>query len=123
MLAQASLVLTSSQTRVAAMVSWPWAGDRGMFTLGSTCGYFQVLICALHRTGNFPYLISPLEGVQERARQDGSSIFWDFDDWNTALAGNMAFGQAAALVFINSDSGEDYITVDGNQGDRYVLYS
>jgi hypothetical protein len=94
-----------------------------MFTLGSTCGYFQVLICALHRTGNFPYLISPLEGVQERARQDGSSIFWDFDDWNTALAGNMAFGQAAALVFINSDSGEDYITVDGNQGDRYVLYS
>ncbi|KAJ8587371.1 glycoside hydrolase family 3 protein [Rhizopogon salebrosus TDB-379] len=72
-------------------------------------------------TGNFPYLISPLEGVQERARQDGSSIFWDFDDWNTALAGNMAFGQAAALVFINSDSGEDYITVDGNQGDRNNL--
>ncbi|KAG2752813.1 glycoside hydrolase family 3 protein [Suillus brevipes Sb2] len=38
------------------------------------------------------------------ARQDGSSVFWDFDDWNTALAGNMAI-----------------ITVDGNEGDRYVL--
>ena len=75
------------------------------------------------RTANFPYLVSPLEGVQERARQDGSSIFWDFDDWDTALASNMAFGEAVALVFINSDSGEGYITVDGNQGDRYVLQS
>ncbi|KAG1762842.1 glycoside hydrolase family 3 protein [Suillus occidentalis] len=72
-------------------------------------------------TGDFPYLISPLEGIQERARQDGSSVFWDFDDWNTALAGNMAYGQAVALVFTNSDSGEDYITVDGNEGDRNNL--
>ncbi|OJA09073.1 hypothetical protein AZE42_06761 [Rhizopogon vesiculosus] len=72
-------------------------------------------------TADFPYLISPLEGIQERARQDGSSVFWDFDDWNTALASNMAFGQAVAVVFIDSDSGEDYITVDGNQGDRNNL--
>jgi hypothetical protein len=48
-------------------------------------------------------------------------VFWDFDDWNIALAGNMAYGQAVALIFTNSDSGEDYITVDGNEGDRYVL--
>ncbi|KAG1742563.1 glycoside hydrolase family 3 protein [Suillus lakei] len=66
-------------------------------------------------TGDFPYLISPLEGIQEPA------VFWDFDDWNTALAGNMAYGQAVALVFTNSDSGEGYITVDGNEGDRKNL--
>ncbi|KAG2152791.1 glycoside hydrolase family 3 protein [Suillus clintonianus] len=72
-------------------------------------------------TGYFPYLISPLEGIQERARQDGSSVFWDFDDWNTVLAGSMAFGQAVALVFTNSDSGEGYLTVDGNEGDRNNL--
>jgi beta-glucosidase len=30
----------------------------------------------------------------------------------------MAIGRSAALVFISSDSGEDYITVDGNEGDR-----
>ncbi|KIK40683.1 glycoside hydrolase family 3 protein [Suillus luteus UH-Slu-Lm8-n1] len=72
-------------------------------------------------TGDFPYLISPLEGIQERARQDGSSVFWDFNDWNTALAGNMAYGQAVALVFTNSDSGEGYVTVDGNKGDRKNL--
>ncbi|KAG2029325.1 hypothetical protein BDR03DRAFT_1046171 [Suillus americanus] len=74
-------------------------------------------------TGNFPYLISPLEGIQERARQDGSSVFWDFDDWNTALAGNMAFDQAIALVFTTSNSGEDYITVDGNEGDQYIPHT
>ncbi|KAG2344292.1 glycoside hydrolase family 3 protein [Suillus weaverae] len=72
-------------------------------------------------TGTFSYLISPLEGIQERARQDGSSVFWDFDDWNTDLAGAMAFGQAVALVFTSSDSGEGLFTVDGNAGDRKNL--
>ena len=33
----------------------------------------------------------------------------------------MARKQSAALVFLTSDSGEGYITVDGNQGDRYVI--
>ncbi|EGO28584.1 glycoside hydrolase family 3 protein [Serpula lacrymans var. lacrymans S7.9] len=72
-------------------------------------------------TGLFPYLITPYEAIQERARQDGSSIFWDFDDWNTANAQTLVTGQSAAIVFINSDSGEDYITVDGNEGDRKNL--
>lgn len=33
----------------------------------------------------------------------------------------MAIGKTAALVFINSDSGEAYLTVDGNEGDRKNL--
>jgi beta-glucosidase len=33
----------------------------------------------------------------------------------------MARKRSVALVFLSSDSGEDYITVDGNEGDRYVL--
>ena len=33
----------------------------------------------------------------------------------------MARKRSAALVFLSSDSGEEYITVDGNEGDRYVL--
>ena len=28
-----------------------------------------------------------------------------------------------AIVFLQSDSGEDYITVDGNEGDRYASLS
>ena len=33
----------------------------------------------------------------------------------------MAVKRSAALVFLVSDSGEDYITVDGNEGDRCVI--
>lgn len=36
-------------------------------------------------------------------------------------AGNIARKKTAALVFLKSDSGEGYISVDGNDGDRYVL--
>ena len=36
---------------------------------------------------------------------------------------SMAVNRSAALVFIVSDSGEVYITVDGNEGDRYVMPS
>ena len=35
----------------------------------------------------------------------------------------MAVKRSAALVFLISDSGEGYITVDGNEGDRCVMPS
>jgi len=38
------------------------------------------------------------------------------------MAGNITLRQSAALVLINSDSGEDYITVDCNKGDRSVIF-
>ncbi|KAJ7207949.1 glycoside hydrolase family 3 protein [Mycena pura] len=72
-------------------------------------------------TANFTYLVSPLEAIQRRARQDRTSVSWIFDDYDTDRAGNMAIGRSAALVFISSDSGEEYITVDGNEGDRKNL--
>ncbi|KAJ6510480.1 glycoside hydrolase family 3 protein [Mycena sanguinolenta] len=72
-------------------------------------------------TANLTYLISPLEAIQRRARKDRTSVSWILDDWDTDRAGNMAIGQSAALVFLQSDSGEDYITVDGNEGDRQNL--
>jgi len=43
------------------------------------------------------------------------------EDFNLPRAGNMARKRSVAIVFLTSDSGEEYITVDGNQGDRYVL--
>ncbi|CAK5278243.1 unnamed protein product [Mycena citricolor] len=72
-------------------------------------------------TANMTYLISPLEAIQQRARKDRTSVSWILDDWQTDLAGNMVIGRSAALVFISSDSGEEYITVDGNEGDRKNL--
>ena len=65
-------------------------------------------------TTNFAYLVSPIEAIQARARKDGTAINWYFDDFGTGEAQNIARGTDAALVFIKSNSGEEYITVDGN---------
>jgi beta-glucosidase len=64
------------------------------------------------------YFKQPREAIQLRARKDHTSVFWFFDDFNLPSAGNVARKKSAALVFISADSGEDYITVDGNEGDR-----
>ena len=65
-------------------------------------------------TVNFTYLISPLEAIQERAIRDGTVVNWHFDDFDLGSARNVALGTDAAFVFIKADSGEGYITVDGN---------
>jgi len=48
-------------------------------------------------------------------------INWYFDDFDLGGAKNVALGTDVALVFIKADSGEEYITVDGNAGDRKNL--
>ncbi|KIK98288.1 glycoside hydrolase family 3 protein [Paxillus rubicundulus Ve08.2h10] len=72
-------------------------------------------------TDYFTYLISPYEAIQARARLDQTSVSWDFDNWNLATAASSAINKEVAIVFVNSDSGEGYITVDGNAGDRQNL--
>ncbi|KAF8633827.1 hypothetical protein AX15_001238 [Amanita polypyramis BW_CC] len=74
-------------------------------------------------TAWFPYLVSPYEAIQRRAIQDHTTIVWSFDDFNRQRAAQYAVQKSAAIVFINSDSGEDYITVSGNEGDRNNLTS
>lgn len=69
----------------------------------------------------FPYLVSPLEALQARARRERAVITWFTDDYDLAGAAVAAVGRAVALVFVNADSGEGYITVDGNEGDRRNL--
>jgi beta-glucosidase len=49
-------------------------------------------------------------------RQDGTTLSWFLDDFDTAGATNAAKGAEAVLVFVQSNSGEEYITVDGNEG-------
>ncbi|KAI8992753.1 beta-glucosidase [Trametes punicea] len=87
-------------------------GDDGTLAMGWGSG-----------TAQFPYLITPLEAIQERARQDspGSQVSWFLGNWDLAGAEATALDQDVALVFVNADSGEDYITVDGNEGDRKNL--
>ncbi|KAI0041683.1 glycoside hydrolase family 3 protein [Auriscalpium vulgare] len=72
-------------------------------------------------TAQFSYLISPYEAIQARARKDRTTFSWFFDDFNLAGAANAVIQQDVAIVFVQSDSGEGYITVDGNSGDRKNL--
>ncbi|KAI0352075.1 beta-glucosidase [Trametes cingulata] len=75
-------------------------------------------------TAQFPYLISPVEAIQARARAEssGSQVSWFFSNWDLPGAAAAAVDQDAALVFVNADSGEDVMmAVDGNAGDRNNL--
>jgi beta-glucosidase len=73
-------------------------------------------------TTNFPYLITPDQALSNQAIQDGTryeSILSNYAKSQTlALAGQP---NAIAIVFANSDSGEGYINVGGNEGDRTNL--
>ncbi|KAF3923256.1 Beta-glucosidase [Orbilia brochopaga] len=72
-------------------------------------------------TANFPYLISPLTALQNKAYQDNSVIQWVVDDYATDAMTATARQADVCLVFVKAQSGEGYITVDGNQGDRNNL--
>lgn len=72
-------------------------------------------------TADFPYLITPLEAIKRVVNDNGGVI--------TSVTNNTAYAQiqataaqaSHAIVFVNADSGEGYITVDGNMGDRNNL--
>lgn len=72
-------------------------------------------------SSNFPYLISPYEAISYRARADNSVIQWVFDDYAYSLIASTAQQASVCIAFIKSDSGEGYITVDSNIGDRNNL--
>ena len=89
-------------------------------------------------TAQFPYLIDPLSAIQNRAIKDHTTVTWWRSNFELGGIPNAVAQQSAAvcfilrlsevkdshrwaqLVFIHADSGEDYITVDGNEGDRSV---
>jgi beta-glucosidase len=71
-------------------------------------------------TTNYPYFVAPLDAIQARARQDGTQVSSSNSD-NPQQGASAAGGADAALVFITADSGEGYITVEGNLGDRNNL--
>lgn len=90
-------------------------GDRGCDngTLGMAWG---------SGSANFPYLITPDAAIQAQAIKDGSQ-------YQSILANNqlsatkalVSQANATTIVFVNADSGEGYINVDGNEGDRKNL--
>jgi len=71
----------------------------------------------------FPYLIDPLAAIQAYARDSdaGATVEYSLNDWNFGVIDKVSAYADACLVFANANSGEGYLTVDGNAGDRNNL--
>lgn len=73
-------------------------------------------------TADFPYLVTPLTAIQnEVLTTSGNVVLSVTDNWAYSQIFNTAKQASHAIVFINADSGEGYISVDGNEGDRNNL--
>jgi beta-glucosidase len=68
----------------------------------------------------FPYLVAPLDAMKTQAQKDGTTITSSPND-NAQQGASAAQKADIAVVCINSDAGEGYITVEGNAGDRKNL--
>ncbi|KAK0737159.1 glycosyl hydrolase family 3 N terminal domain-containing protein [Apiosordaria backusii] len=73
-------------------------------------------------TANYPYLVTPDAALQAQAIKDGTryeSILTNYAASQTKAL--VSQDNVTAIVFVNADSGEGYINVDGNMGDRKNL--
>ncbi|KDQ19728.1 glycoside hydrolase family 3 protein [Botryobasidium botryosum FD-172 SS1] len=86
------------------------AGNDGVLAMGWGSG-----------TADYPYLITPQSAITTRAAADGTTVTSSLSDTDTTSAGNAASGKDVAIVHISADSGEAYLTVEGNAGDRNDL--
>jgi beta-glucosidase len=71
-------------------------------------------------TARYPYFIAPYDAIRTRASSEGATVTLSGTD-DTSAGATAARGKDIALVFITADSGEGYITVENNAGDRVNL--
>jgi beta-glucosidase len=75
-------------------------------------------------TAQFPYLVDPLSAINAHVTSKNRSnliIASVLDEFNVPRITNVSQTSDICLVFSNADSGEGYLTVDGNAGDRNNL--
>ncbi|CAI6091692.1 unnamed protein product [Clonostachys chloroleuca] len=71
-------------------------------------------------TVKYPYFIAPYDAIKGRADKEGAAVTLSGTDEPDAGA-RAASGKDVALVFLTSDAGEGYLTVEGHLGDRNHL--
>ncbi|KAF7358310.1 Beta-glucosidase [Mycena venus] len=71
-------------------------------------------------TANFPYLIDPLQAITSHIQSIDPTVVIDsvLNDFDLAQVRTVSSLADTCLVFASADSGEGYINVGGNQGDR-----
>ena len=73
-------------------------------------------------TANFPYLVTPDAALQAQAVRDGSRYESILSNYATSQTKALVTqDNVTAVVFVNADSGEGFINIDGNEGDRKNL--
>ncbi|KZT61640.1 glycoside hydrolase family 3 protein [Calocera cornea HHB12733] len=74
-------------------------------------------------SANYPYLIDPSMAITwyVYSNRPDTMIESVLDDYDYASINSVASQADICLAFVNADSGEEYITVDGNEGDRNNL--
>ena len=72
-------------------------------------------------SANFPYLITPDTAIQNEVLSSNGIYQSITDDYAGTQILQLARQASVAIVFANSDSGEGFINVDGNEGDRNNL--
>ena len=70
---------------------------------------------------NFPYLITPLDAIQSRVLPNGTVVQYVLDNFDYDQIDAVATQATTCMTFINADSGEGYIEIDSNYGDRNNL--
>jgi beta-glucosidase len=70
---------------------------------------------------DFSYLVTPEMAILNELIGQGSAVESITDNAAYSQIGTLAARVDTAIVFVNSDSGEGYISVDGNVGDRNNL--
>ena len=68
----------------------------------------------------YPFLITPYEGISSRAIKEGISVGFNFEDLyeESELFDNVAQYSDINFIFGLTNSGESFLQVDGNLGDR-----
>ncbi|KAL9026121.1 MAG: hypothetical protein Q9196_005168, partial [Gyalolechia fulgens] len=72
-------------------------------------------------TANFPYLITPETAIQNEVVSNNGVFQSITDNFAGTQILSLASQATVAIVFVNADSGEGFINVDGNVGDRNNL--
>lgn len=73
-------------------------------------------------TANFPYLVTPEQAIQNYVLTHGRGVVHAIlDPGAIKQITPAATAATVSIVFVNADSGEGYINVDGNEGDRKNL--
>jgi beta-glucosidase len=72
-------------------------------------------------TANFPYLVAPVDALRAQAANDHTTFSNFSNNYDLSTSASLVQDKSAALVFANADSGEAFITIDGNLGDRNNL--